>query len=461
MSLETISGKENVKKPRRVIAGSSIGGVVEWFDFTLFGLTAPLLARVFFPESAGTSALVMTFAVYAVAFVARPVGAVVFGQIGDRIGRRPALSASIILMGVATAAIGLLPGYQTIGVAAPLLLILARLLQGFSAGGELTGALVFSHEHAPATRRGRWVGIVSGTTMLGPAGAAALVLGFQLMSGDWFEAGGWRWTFIIAGSGALVGIYLRLKVEETPDFQATQRDKPALSPFSELVRDHRRVLVIQFAYFTVAGLVVHTLVGYVPTYLIEVAEVTSIQSSYAFISGALVAVLSAILTGRMVDRVGWLIIVRAAVIWTIASTVPAFILMGTGLLVPVVLGLAILGISAGMFGACMVATLELLPARVRYSGTALPYNVAYAVFAGTAPLVSTWLIDASENSISPAIYTSVITVLAAPVLLATLSKQVHEIDRESAAHSARHRRSVRQDEQTVLVARQARQDDAG
>lgn len=188
----------SIARRRALIAGAT-GNIVEWFDFTIYGFTAAVLATVFFPPEFGSGALLATFALYGVAFLARPAGGIFFGRLGDRLGRRRSLSLAITLMGCSTAAIGLLPTYASIGVAAPLLLLLCRLVQGFSAGGEYTGAATFVVEHAPSHRRGLYAGIISSSSFVGSILATVTVLSFSLVGTESFADGGWRWPFIIGG----------------------------------------------------------------------------------------------------------------------------------------------------------------------------------------------------------------------------------------------------------------------
>lgn len=403
---------------RRVILACATGNFVEWFDFTIYGFSAAVIATVFFPPDAGAAALLGTFAVYGVAFLARPLGAVFFGRVGDRLGRRAALSLSIIIMGAATAAIGLLPSWSTVGVLAPILLLLARLAQGFSAGGEYTGALTFTVEHAPPGRRGLWMCLVASSTWIAVTGATITIVTAQQVFGEAFAAGGWRVPFIVGGAVAIVGLFLRLRVEETPVFAELEaRDEREARPFRELLRGHWRKLVVLFLFFAATGVLTHMFLGYMPTYLGQAAGISSGTGLVITTALSLLAAGLTPLLGLLLDRVGRRPIARAGAIGAVVVVVPAYLLIGTGNLVAVVVALLALLAVVGLLGASALAVLEIYPAAVRFSGMALPYNLAYAVFAGTAPLVSQLLVTATGNLLAPAFYATAIALIALPVLL--------------------------------------------
>ncbi|MFD2467588.1 MFS transporter [Amycolatopsis silviterrae] len=402
---------------RSVLFASSVGNFVEWFDFTLYGYAASAIAATFFPSGNQVAALLGAFAVYGVAFVARPLGAVVFGRIGDRRGRRTALGLSILVMGGATAAIGLLPGWSSVGVLAPVLLLACRLVQGFSAGGEYTGAMTFSVEHAPDHRRAWYLALVGSSTWLGAIGATGVVLLFRSLTGDGFQTGGWRWPFLIGGVIAVAGLLLRLRVDETPVFQAMARTQQPARPFRELLRGHWRTLGILFAYFAVLGLFTHTFLGYLPTYLVEATGFS--PSTVLWLTTALniLTIPAGLWLAILADRHGRRVQIRIGALAAVLLVVPAYLLIGTGNVVAVLGALLVFLFAVSLLSMGALSVLEMYPTQVRFSGMALPYNLAYAVFGGTAPLVSQLLVEGTGSLLAPAFYASVVALLALPLLL--------------------------------------------
>ncbi|WP_163505238.1 MFS transporter [Fodinicola acaciae] len=402
---------------RAVLFASSVGNFVEWFDFTLYGYTAAVIAATFFPAGNGAAALLGAFAVYGVAFVARPLGAAMFGRIGDRRGRRTSLGLSIMVMGASTAAMGLLPGWSSIGVLAPILLLVCRLVQGFSAGGEYSGALTFTIEHAPDNRRAWFLGLVGSSTMLGAVCATAVALVFQSVTGPRFAVDGWRWMFVLAGAIALVGLFLRLRVDESPVFEEMRKQQAPLRPFQVLLRDHWRTLLVLFVYFATLGLLTHMFLGYLPTYLNRAIGVSTGTVLALTTVANLASIPVSLSLSVLADRYGRRIQVRLGAMAAVVLPVPAYLLIGTGSTAAVIAALVLFVFAVCLLTMGALSVLELYPTGVRFSGMALPYNLAYAVFGGTAPLVSALLVDSTGSLLSPAIYASVVAVLALPILL--------------------------------------------
>ncbi|MGW8537718.1 MFS transporter [Rhodococcus qingshengii] len=407
---------------RKALVAAATGNFVEWFDFTIYGFMAVTLASVFFPPDSGKAALLAIFAVYGSAFIARPLGAVFFGSIGDRLGRRGSLSLAIGLMGVSTAAIGLLPTYAAAGPLAPALLLLCRLIQGFSAGGEFAGAATFVVEHAPPGRRPLYLAILGGSTSLGVVGATAAVLAFRSAGASAFDDGGWRWAFIVGGALAVVGLILRLGVEETPVFTAAveqQQNRKGLrhSPLRELLAKHRRAMGTVLVFFASVGVLTHMMLGYMPTYLVTAAGVTSNTALVLTMTAMIVPLPVAIILSVFVEKVGRRPFIRVGAVSAVLVVIPCYLLIGTGNKLAIGVALIVLMVVLCLLNIGLLAVLEILPTRLRYIGTAVPYNVAYALFAGTAPLVCQALVDSTGSALAPAFYGTVIALLACPVLL--------------------------------------------
>lgn len=410
---------DDVRGIRKVMSASAIGHFVEWFDFAVYAYAAPVIARQFFPEFDATAALLSTFAVYAVGFIARPVGAFLLGGLGDRFGRKKVLACVILLMGVATTLIGLLPTYAVIGVAAPILLVVLRMLQGLSAAGETIGSNSFVAEHSPVASRGRNVGIVYTASNLPPVIAALLVLALTaIMPGETYEEWGWRIPFLLGAPLAAVGLYIRTKVDESPAFVEMRETRQVESaPIRTVFIEHWRSMLFVFSMAAVASLGYYSLTGYFYSYM---TVTIGLSNHVALISNS-VALLVTFFTVPVVaaisDRVGRRRTLLVAIVFSAIVTVPAYLLVGDGTMAAAITAQALLGLALGaVFGPAGPAYVEMFPARVRYTGASISYNMAFTIFGGTAPLLATGLIAWTGNEIAPAWYILAVTVLAGVVL---------------------------------------------
>ncbi|NRB55745.1 MAG: MFS transporter [Salinicola sp.] len=400
---------------RKVIAASAIGNFVEWFDFAVYGFLAVIIAQHFFPPGDDSLALLQTFAVFAVSFALRPLGGIFFGMLGDRIGRKRILSVTVLLMAGATTLIGVLPTYASVGLFAPLALALARCVQGFSAGGEYAGACAFVMEHAPTRRKARYGSFVPVSTFLAFATAAALTFSISaLLSEEALNAWGWRVPFLIAAPLGLVGLYMRLRLDESPAFQAlkTQHAVPQ-APLKETVRTHGATIVSLSAFISVTALSFYMFTTYFTTYMQVVGDATRTTALLASLVALLFAAALCPFVGRYADRVGRRKTILTAGACLIGAVFPAYTLAGSGEWWASLIGAMLMAVGAVICGVVTAVLLsEQFPTRVRYTASALCYNVSYTIFGGTAPLVATWLIDRTGNNLSPAIYLIAITLLA-------------------------------------------------
>lgn len=391
---------------RRVIAASFIGNFVEWFDYAAYGYLAVVIAAAFFPESDPGVGLMLTFGLFALSFLVRPIGGFVWGALGDRIGRRTALSWSILLMSLSTFCIALIPPYAAIGLAAPLLLLAARLLQGFSASGEYAGASAFLVEYAPSHRRGLYAAVVPASTAAGlllGSVLAALLTG--LLSTEAMGGWGWRLPFLLAAPLGLIGRYIRTKLEDTPAFHAAQSQAPEATPLRALLTDHWRALLTASGAVLLNAVGFYVLLSYMPTYLSETIGLGS-SESYLVTTVALLTYIGFILAvGRLSDRFGRKRVLIAASVLFVLLTVPAFMALGTGSLPVVLLTQVLLGGMLALNDGTLPSFLaEKFPTRVRYSGFAVSFNLSNAVFGGTAPLVATTLIAVTHSELAPGWY---------------------------------------------------------
>lgn len=332
---------ERRRKAKKATAVAAFGTFIEYYDFSVYGYVAATLSVVFFPSSDPTVALLNTFLVFGSAFAVRPLGSLFFGRLGDRAGRRVSLIASIGLMSLAAALTGMLPGYAQIGVAAPILLIILRMLQGFSTGGEIGGAASFIREWAPKERRPLYISFIPGIAVLGKAcaaGMAALAASFVPQAA--MESWGWRLPFLLAVPLGLLCLYLRLKIDDTPEFRDTEPDDRAdRKPLKELMVDHRGPLAKVMAISTVQNVGTYVGTVFVATYLSTVLDFSSSQAATIVLLAVLTAAVFIPLCGRMGSHLGGKRVLTVAYVAYIIVTVPSFLLMGQGSV-----GLAIAGL---------------------------------------------------------------------------------------------------------------------
>jgi MHS family proline/betaine transporter-like MFS transporter len=401
---EAVPGVERTTL-RRAIVGASIGNTVEWFDFATYNFLAVTLAVVFFPPGNPTAALLSTFAIFAAAFFVRPLGGLFFGPLGDKLGRQRVLATVIILMSLSTFVIGLLPSYATIGIWAPLLLVVARCVQGFSAGGEFGGASTFLAEYSPDERRGFLVSWLEFSTLIGFIAGSILVLFLTtVLPDDAMTSWGWRIPFLLAGPLGIVGLYIRLRLEDTPEFRALEETgEVSQSPFREtLVENWKQIL-------QVGGLVIIQNIGF---YVVLSYMTTYFQDPLGF--SATAASLSTTITllggmvlipplGALSDRIGRKPLLLASCIGYAVLTYPLFLLLNTGSLFAAILAQVALGALLAVFISTSIAALtELFPTRVRYGGFSIGYNFSVAIFGGSSPYLAQYLVSTTGNPISPA-----------------------------------------------------------
>jgi MHS family proline/betaine transporter-like MFS transporter len=403
---------------RRALAAGCVGNLVEWYDFALYGAFATVIAAVFFPTADPVSGLLSTFAVFGVAFLARPAGALLFAHHGDRLGRQRALAASILLMAVATAAIGLLPGYGSIGWLAPALLVVLRAGQGVAVGGEYGGSAAFVVEYAPADRRGTYGGWQWATVGLGLAtGIATAALLSATVDGPTLRDWGWRVAFLLALPLGLVGLWIRLRTEETPSFQAVQRlDAAARTPLADTLRTARRSVVLGFGIVAAVTATFNIVFVFLPSHLATTGRAPLSRALAAALAGLLVAAATAPLAGRLSDRIGRRPLLLAGGLALLLLTVPVTALILRGQPGGLVLGYSLIGLALGtLVPSAFLA--ELFPTRLRYSGLSLTYGVGSALFGGTAPALAAFLVRRTGTALSPAWYATVLTVVALTCVL--------------------------------------------
>jgi MHS family proline/betaine transporter-like MFS transporter len=416
MTAVTLDKTAGDYRRRRAVAAASIGNALEWFDFIIYGFFAMTMAKLFFPTGNETVSLMVALAAFGVPFFMRPLGAIVIGNYADRHGRKAAFTLTIILMMAGTAIIAVAPTYATAGLAAPILIVLARLVQGFSAGGEFGSATAFLAEQDP-DRRGffaSWQFASQGiTTILATAVGVTLT---STLTAAQMESWGWRVPFIIGLLIGPVAWYIRRHVDETMEFKAM---KVSQSPLREAFSDSKKRLLVALGVVALCTVSMYTVVLFMPTYATRQFGLTT---SVGFLGGLLIGVIQLVLIpvfGAMSDRRGRLPIafVSAAAMlvlfYPLFSWLAAAPTLQTLLIVQGIIGVLMAGYM-GPLGALMA---ELFPARMRTTGLAISYAFGVAIFGGLAPLFNTWLIEVTGNKLAPAFT----LMVAAAISLAALT----------------------------------------
>ena len=411
---------------KRAVKATMLGNAMEWFDFGVYAYLATTIGKVFFPDASGSAQLLSTFAIFAAAFIVRPLGGLFFGPLGDRIGRKKVLATTIILMAGSTFAIGLIPSYESIGIAAPILLVVLRLLQGFSTGGEYGGASTFVAEYAPDKRRGFFASFLEFGTLAGYVAAAGIVTIIQtVVSAEDLLQWGWRIPFLIAGPLGLIGLYLRLRLEETPAFQMMEQaeerslaDESTGKKLRETLVDNWRPLVLCIVLVATYNIAHYGLLSYMPTYLTNTLGYDESHGLVLMIIVMIVMMMGISYVGKFSDRVGRKPLLLSGFIGFFVLSLPAYLLIGVGNYVTVFLGLAILGglllLFVGVFPSVLPA---LFPTGIRYGGLAIGYNLAVSIFGGTTPLVLTALESATGSNLVAPMYMMIAAVIGGIAVL--------------------------------------------
>jgi MHS family proline/betaine transporter-like MFS transporter len=383
-----------------------IGTILEWYDFALLGLMAPLISNLFFPSTSPTVSLLATFSVFASGFLVRPIGGVIFGHIGDRHGRIKALSKTIIWMALPTTLIGLLPTYQSAGVLAPIFLIMLRLIQGVASSGEYPGAICYLAEVAPLSKRGLWGSL----SMFGVGGG--LLLGSLLnllltsyLSGDQMGSWGWRIPFVIGLPLGVIGWYLRHKVDESGVFVSAKLTSETIkSPVGEVLKFNLKNLCKVIVLFSLGPVSFYLGFVYIGTYLVSTHQIALHVAMRNNTLSTLVLTLLIPFFGYLSDKVDRKYILFAGASCLLVFFYPIFVLFLSGSH-GLLLGQILLAVFVAMFVGPMAATAtEVFSTFTRYSGVSIGLNVGASVFGGTCPLLATYLVRASGFNVMPCIY---------------------------------------------------------
>ncbi len=433
MTSQTSPAVTSASQSRRALVAGSVGNFIEWYEFGVYGYLATLIAGNFFTleGQSGLTGLLLTYASFALAFFCRPIGAIIFGRIGDRIGRKPTLIAVVLLMTVATAIIGLLPTYAQIGVAAPLLLTLMRMFQGLFAGGEFGGAVSLMTEFAPKGKRGIYGAWQSFTVSLGLlTGVGLVAILVQTLPEAQMKDWGWRIPFLLALPMGLVALWLRLKLDETPSFVASK--KPDVKTRQTAAEKASAIATAKAIALGIGRMMGWSAGGYtflvvMPSYLQTSLHATFLQALVATVLANVGFAIAILPSGWLSDKIGRKKVMMAAVLAVIILSFPLLHLLQNPESSLLAKGLAVLiaGATIGMIagpGPAMLA--EMFPTRVRYTGLGLSYSLSNAVFSGCAGLIITGLIKETGNLDIPAYYV-VATCIVSLFALMTLRKDDH------------------------------------
>jgi MHS family proline/betaine transporter-like MFS transporter len=411
-----VNGVPLARYRRRVVVATSIGTFIEMYDAVLYGYFATVLAVQFFPPGDPTARLLATFAIFAVGFLVNPIGAVIFGHVGDRLGRRTALSASLFLMTIATVGFALLPTYAQVGVLAPVLLLVCRILQGLSVSGEIPGSQLLVTEYAARGRRGRTLTVTNlAGTMAGATAATVGLILARTLSSEQLASWGWRAAFLAAAPIGLVGLYLRTRLLDSPAFVAIgELAKQGRAPLAQAIRTARRGMLVLLVWTAASALGGFLLAGFLPSYLIQVAGMSASDAYTANLVALLVQAISTVAGGFLADRYPLRRVAIVIMAGIAVMVVPGFwIIIHWHNLTAALIGQSIWAIFLGAtYTVSTLMAMVLFPVAIRFTALAVAFNVGMAVFGGTAPYISTWLVASTGSPIAPAYYLAVAAVAA-------------------------------------------------
>jgi MFS family permease len=429
---DALAGTVPTSKIRKIIIASSVGTLIEWYDFYIYGSLAVVFSGMFFPSGNSTVALLVTIAAFGTGFVVRPIGAILFGRMGDRVGRKKTFMMTLLLMGGATTLLGVMPTYEHIGIAAPLLLVVLRLLQGLAIGGEYGGAVVYIAENSPTKKRGLFTSVLQTTATGGLLLSIGVIVLCRLLVGDEaFEQWGWRIPFLLSAVLVLFSLKVRMKMHESPVFEEMRRSgNLSKSPIKDTVSSRAtQSLLLGVLFGVTAGLGVawYTSQFYTLYFLQSVLEIDFLTANLCIGIALVIATPFFVLFGKLSDDHGRQRFILAGLVLSAVTYLPSFAWIRDAALngnhVQLVTALTIQVIFVAMiYGPTAAFLSELFPPKIRYTGLSLSYHVGTGVFGGFTPLVALSLVTSTGNQLAGVIYPIAVTTLTAVVFIALLRR---------------------------------------
>jgi len=426
---EVIGSRDSAPGLSRAVSAASIGNLLEWYDWGVYAFFGVQISKLFFPDTNPYRAVFLWFLIYGLGFFARPIGAMVIGHFGDKFGRKNALVFTVMTMALGTVLIGLVPTYASIGLMGAVLLTVARLIQGFSAGGEWGGSTSFLAEYAPEGRRGFYASLQQVTTVgglvLGTAYGALLT---SILSNDQLLSWGWRVPFLSGIVLAFVGFYLRAKVEETPKYAAVERaHEVARTPFFDMLHQYPKETAQAFFFTLLWTVGFYVVLVYMPTFMQQQLHISAPQSLLAATAGELLLAFLIPLSGALSDRIGRRPLLIAACAIFVVGIIPMFkFVVAYQSFGAVLVNQLFWAIPLSFYsGAGPAAISEIFPTKVRYVALSTGYNISVAIFGGFAPLIAQQLIISTGDPISPSYYV-ILAAIASLITMVMLKETFHK-----------------------------------
>jgi MHS family proline/betaine transporter-like MFS transporter len=392
----------NITPSNKALLAGISGTALQWYDFAIFGYFAPIIAATYFPEEDRFSSLLSVFGVFAVGYLLAPVGALFFGYIGDFFGRKRALTVSILAMAIPTAIISIVPGYMLIGIAAPILITLLRVIQGFVASAEFTGSAIFLVEHAPPGRKAFYGCLTSSAYSVGLilAGLAA-----SFFTAPFMPAWGWRLGFAVAIIAGVLIFFLRLYVKETPEYQQIRQHEKLKRPFLVAIKEGPLAVIGVMGLAWLVSIMTFGTYVFTATYLNSYFNVSLSKATLIITFALAVDAILEPFIAKLADRIGLLRVISMGMILMMLLSLPVFYALSSGSVLLITMGLVLMSILIAITYAPLNAYMvTLFPQRYRYSGFGVSFNIGISLFGGTTPLVMMWLVEKTGNLIAPAWY---------------------------------------------------------